>query len=91
VAWKNGREYSVIYRRKLNDQSQEELVLDIMQYPQISRHYKTIELLKTSFSPSHRYIAFGVDLKNNERISFLFADTHHPKRELKKVKVGEET
>jgi len=61
-----------------------------MQYPIISRHWKTVELLKTSFSPSHRYVGFGVDLKNNERISFLIADTHSSKKELLNIKEEDE-
>ena len=36
-----------------------------MQYHQINRYYKTVELLRTSFSPSHRYIGFGVDIRND--------------------------
>lgn len=51
-----------------------------MQYSQINRYHNTVELLRTSFSPSHRYVAFGVDLKNNEKVSFFIADTHHNKR-----------
>lgn len=66
------------------------MVLDIMQYSQINRYHKTVELLRTSFSPSHRYVAFGVDLKNNEKVSFFIADTHHHNKELQWFKVGSE-
>jgi hypothetical protein len=36
-----------------------------MQYYSLKKHYKTIELMRTAFSDSHRYIAFGYDLQNN--------------------------
>jgi hypothetical protein len=51
-----------------------------MQYDRIKRNSKTAELIRTSFSPSHQYIAFGVDLKNNEKIIWMIVDTFHPKR-----------
>jgi hypothetical protein len=57
-----------------------------MQYPLINRHYQTVELLSTAFSPSHELVAFAVDLKNNEKSSYLIAKTTG-KREL--VRIGD--
>lgn len=37
-----------------------------MKYPQIKAYYKTVELTRTVFSPSGKYVAFGFDLHNNE-------------------------
>lgn len=61
--WKNGRDYITVHRKRSN--AQQELVLDMMAYPYISRYHQTAELLSTSFSPDHSLIAFSVDLKNN--------------------------
>jgi protease II len=63
----------VIKRRNLLN-GKEELVLDIMQYYSLKKFYKTIELVKTSFSQSHRYIAFGYDLNNNEHVRWMVKD-----------------
>ena len=45
-----------------------------MQYSTIKEHSKTVELKKTSFSHSHKYVAFGVDLYNDETIRFMVRD-----------------
>lgn len=42
-----------------------------MKYSRIRAYYKTVELIRTVFSPNSKYIAFGFDLHNNEEISFM--------------------
>lgn len=46
-----------------------------MQYYSLKKHYKTIELMRTAFSDSHRYLAFGFDLNNNEHVRWMLKDT----------------
>lgn len=57
-----------------------------MKFPYISRYEKTVELLSTSFSPSHSRIAFSVDLRNNEKSVYFIAKTTG-NREL--IKIGD--
>lgn len=42
-----------------------------MKIPLIKKYYKTVELVRTVFSPCSKYVAFGYDLHNNEEISFM--------------------
>jgi len=46
-----------------------------MQYYSLKQHHKTIELVKTAFSSSHRYLAFCYDLNNNEHLRWMIKDT----------------
>ena len=45
-----------------------------MKYSSLKQHYNTVTLLKIAFSPSHRYLAFGFDLLNDERTTFMIKD-----------------
>lgn len=45
-----------------------------MKYAQIRNYYKTVELTRTVFSSKSKYIGFGVDLHNNEEVSFMIKD-----------------
>ena len=73
AAWHEGREYTKILRNRIGDPKEQE-VLDIMKYQLIKQNYNTVQLTKTAFSPSHRYMAFGFDLLNNERTAFMVKD-----------------
>lgn len=42
-----------------------------MQYSSIRKYYKTVDLVKTVLSQCGNYIAFGVDLHNNEEVCFM--------------------
>ena len=54
-----------------------------MEYPSILKYSSTVQLLSTSFSPSHNLIAFAVDLKNNERSAYYLADINRKSHFLK--------
>lgn len=73
TTWKDTKEYVTVHRR--SSDGSDELILDIMDYPYIRKHYQTVELLGTAFSPSHQLVAFGIDLKNNEKSAYLIAKT----------------
>ena len=73
AAWHEGREYTKIFRSRMGD-SKEQEVLDIMKHQLLRQNHNTVQLTKTVFSPSHRYLAFGFDLLNNERTAFMVKD-----------------
>ena len=56
---------------EITEKQQKVISIDIMKYPSIRSYYKTVELTRTVFSNDNKYIAFGIDLKNNEEISFV--------------------
>jgi protease II len=46
-----------------------------MAYPSLRKHHESIELKRTNFSSqSHRYVAFGFDLHNDETVRFMIKD-----------------
>lgn len=57
--------------RAHREQGKPELVLDIMGYSSIRKYYKTAELVRIVLSHCGNYIAFGVDLHNNEEVCFM--------------------
>ena len=42
-----------------------------MKYPKLKKYSETIELTSMVFSPCHKYVAFGLDLHNNEDSCFM--------------------
>ncbi|EAS03452.2 peptidase S9A prolyl oligopeptidase domain protein beta-propeller (macronuclear) [Tetrahymena thermophila SB210] len=70
-------DYLIVMRRELGDKSKqiEEKVIDLLEIGVVRRsHQNTAHLTKMSFSDCHRYIAVGVDLKNDEHQTFFIKD-----------------
>ena len=70
----NTNDYEIIYRNNL-ETNQEELVLDLKQIPFVNkRFWKTAKLSKMAISDDHRFVAFILDLENNEKFTMGIKD-----------------
>lgn len=68
-------DYEIVLRTHLKTLDQE-TVLDLKEIPFVTKTYwKTAKLAKMSISEDHRYIAFLVDLRNNENYIMGIKDT----------------
>lgn len=68
-------DYEIVFRTNLKTSAQE-MVLDLKEIPFVTRTYwKTAKLAKMSISEDHRFIAFIVDLRNNENYIMGIKDT----------------
>lgn len=68
-------DYEIIFRTHL-ESNKEELVLDLKEIPFVTRKFrKTAKIAKISISDDHRFVAFVLDLENNEKFTMGIKDT----------------
>ena len=73
---RKNRTSNVFFRQDSRTKEETEL-FDLQELPRLSPVYRdTVQLVKMQVSPDHRYIALGIDKRNDEQVEFYFKDLH---------------